>query len=68
MEKVKFYKISEISKIAPEPVPKSSQSLKRFILKHKSELSPTITGSGKGKRYFIKKEKWEALMKKLNFI
>jgi len=68
MHSPKFYTISEISKIAPEPVPKSVQSLKRFILKHQKELSPVITGSGKGKRYFIKKEKWEALMEKLNFI
>ena len=67
MEKVKFYTISEISKIAPEPVPKSAQGLKRFILKHQKELSPIITGSGTGKRYFIKKEKWDVLMQKLNF-
>lgn len=68
MEKVKFYKISELSKIAPETVPKSAQSLKRFILNHQKDLSPVITGKGKGKRYFVKKEKWEVLMKKLNFI
>lgn len=68
MEKVKFYKISELSKIAPEPVPKSSQGLKRFILNHQKELAPIITGKGKGKRYFVKKEKWGALMRKLNFV
>lgn len=64
-KKVKFYKISELREIAPDPVPKSPQGLKAFILKHKEELAPLIMGHGKGKRYFVKKDRWDKLMDKL---
>ena len=65
MNGVKFYKISELRKIAPSPVPKSPQGLRAFILKHKTALKPTVMGEGKGKRYFVKKDHWDKLMEEL---
>jgi len=65
MNEVKFYKISELKKIVPSPVPKSSQGLRTFILKHKTALKPTVMGEGKGKRYFVKKDRWDKLMEEL---
>ena len=65
MDQVKFYKISELKEIAPRPVPKSSQGLRRFIMKYKAALKPSIMGEGKGKRYYVHKDRWDKLMKEL---
>ena len=63
--KIKFYKISELREIAPSPVPKSPQGLRVFIMKHKEDLAPLVTGDNKGKRYFVREDRWNKLMKKL---
>ena len=63
--KIKFYKISELREIAPAPVPKSSQGLRVFVMKNKEDLQPLIMGHGKGKRYFVREDRWNKLMKKM---
>ena len=65
MNQTKFYTISELKALAPRPVPKSPQGLRGFIMKHKDALKPSVMGEGKGKRYYIRKDRWDKLMEEL---
>ena len=65
MNQTKFYTISELKALAPRPVPKSPQGLRGFIMKHKDSLKPSVMGEGRGKRYYIRKERWDKLMEEL---
>lgn len=65
MNETKFYKISELREIAPRPIPKSPQGLRQFIIKNKTALKPVVMGEGKGKRYYVRKDRWDKLMEEL---